>query len=71
MGKTPQKPTNCELNTYPGLRIDDFGEHSTNNTNEIITRDCPSPSKKGDFGDEDDQARILRNKTNIVLNTCP
>ena len=35
--------TNVELNTYPGLRIGDVGDHSTNNTNEIITRGCPSP----------------------------
>ena len=32
----------------------------------------PFPLKIGDFGDQDDRARILSlNKTNFELNTCP
>ena len=34
---------NLDLNTYPGLKIGVFRDHSANNTNEIITRGRSSP----------------------------
>ena len=64
--------TNFELNTYPGLRIGDVGDHSTNNTKGSHYQGLPLPLKIGDFGDQDDQARILcLNEINFELNTCP